>query len=84
MTLPKNGTVKRIFCYIAGALLMAMAGAVASNTIKVATHAVKIDAIVGSQAKVETTLETIRKENNGDHERIDNKLDRIIAKESDK
>jgi len=80
MTLPANGTLKRITVGIAVAIFMFMSGAILSNSSRIAVAEAKIQALVDIQVSNIRTMETIRTENRDEHREIKGTLAEI-AKE---
>jgi hypothetical protein len=70
MTLPGNGTAKRIIAGIVVAVVVFLAGAVLSNSNRITAVESKIQAIVDIQSENRKTLETNRTENRDEHKAI--------------
>ena len=70
MTLPGNGTLKRIIAALVAGILLFLAGAVLSNSNRLSVAETKIQAIVTTQDETKQTLETNRIENRDEHRLI--------------
>lgn len=70
MTLPTNGTVRRVVAGVIVAVVVFLAGAVLSNSNRITAVEIKVQAIVEIQADTKRTLETNRVENNDAHRAI--------------
>ena len=70
MTLPGNGTLKRIIAALVAGALLFLAGAVLSNSNRLSVAETKIQAIVTTQDETKRTLETNRIENRDEHRLI--------------
>lgn len=80
MTLPGNGTTKRIIAGIVVAVAVFLAGAVLSNSNRITAAEAQIRAIYDTQADFKQTMETNRVENRDEHKEIKGMLGEI-AKE---
>ena len=75
MTLPGNGTLKRIIAALVAGILLFLAGAVLSNSNRLSVAETKIQTIVTTQDETKRTLETNRVENRDEHQRIMNAIE---------
>ena len=70
MTLPTNGTMKRILAGVVVSVIMFFAGMTISNMTRITAAEYQIKAIVDLQNRDALAAETNRRENKADHERI--------------
>jgi hypothetical protein len=70
MTPQTKATIQRIAAMLIGALLIGLVTAVLSHSNRITAIEVKVQNIVESQDDIKQALETNRKENNAQHERI--------------
>jgi len=70
MTVPINGTQKKIVAGVVVSVIMFFAGVTISNLTRITAAEYQIKAIVDLQNRDAVTAETNRRENKADHERI--------------
>lgn len=77
MTLPGNGTTKRIIAGVVVGIFLLVIGMVLSNDKDVAALKVRLEKVEDSQRETKAILETNRTENRQEHQLIGEKLDLI-------
>jgi hypothetical protein len=70
MTLPGNGTLKKIIATVIAGVLLILVTAVLANQNRVTALEVKIQGIETAQTRMADQIETSRKENREEHQRI--------------
>ena len=77
MTLPGNGTVKRVIAGLVIGLSLLIIGMVLANDKDVAALKVRLEKVEDSQRETRAILEVNRTENRQEHQLIGDKLDLI-------
>ena len=70
MTLPMNGTLKRIIACVVGGVILFMAGAVLGNSNRITATENQIEAICANQTELRRTMETNRGEFREDFDKL--------------
>ena len=78
MTLPGNGTVKRIIAGVAISIVVFLAGMVIANSTRITALEVRVESMVRTLDVNAAQLETNRKENREEHQKITDRLDGIL------
>ena len=79
MTLPGNGTVKRVVCGVIVSVFLFLGGMVLSNSNRITAMEVKVDNLQKIADQTLQQAERNRVENRDEHRLITNKLDAIAV-----
>ena len=79
MTLPGNGSTKKIICGVIASVFLFLGGMVLSNSNRITAMEVKVDALTRIADTTLAQAERNRIENREEHTIITNKLDAIAA-----